>query len=159
MKDSDVRNDVQNALARDKSIDASVIAVAVDDGVATLRGEVRTQFEKHEAERVALRVYGVDAVANDLSVLPPEGHRPTDTQIAHAVVDALVWNPLVPLHRVHVVVSEGWVTLSGTLEWEYQRVSAERTARTVPGVVDVSNTILLKAPEPSRVGEHTTPAA
>lgn len=148
MRDSDIRYDVQNALARDQSIDASAIAVAVEDGVVTLRGDVPTFYEMHEAEQVALRVEGVNAVANDLTVLPLGGHAPTDTEIAQAVVDALTWNPMVPLHQVRVVVSAGWVTLSGTLEWEYQRVFAERTAGKVSGVRGVSNTILLKAPEP-----------
>jgi osmotically-inducible protein OsmY len=148
MRDSEVRHDVQNALARNKDVDASAIAVAVEDGVVTLRGDVRTLYEKHDAERVALRVEGVNAVANDLTVLPLEGHDPTDTEIAQAVVDALTWNPMVPLHQVRVVVAGGWVTLSGTLEWEYQRVFAERTAGKVSGVRGVSNTILLKAPEP-----------
>jgi osmotically-inducible protein OsmY len=148
MKDSDVRRDVQSALAREPGLDASAIAVAVDEGVVTLRGDVNNQFERHDAERVALRVFGVDAVANDLVVQSPEGHEPTDTEIAQAIVDALTWNALVPLHRVRVVVANGWVTLSGTLDWEDQRTSAENTVASVPGIKGVSNTIMLKAPEP-----------
>src|SRR5688572_32322580 len=109
MKDSDIRHDVQGALERNASIAASAIAVGVDAGVVTLCGDVRTYVEKHDAERVALQVYGVNAVANGA----PEGHDPTDTEIAQALVDALTWNPMVPLHRVRVVVADGWVTLSG----------------------------------------------
>jgi osmotically-inducible protein OsmY len=150
MKDSDIRHDVQGALERNASIDASAIAVAVNAGVVTLCGDVRTYLEKHAAERVALRVYGVNAVADELAVRAPEGHDPTDTEIAQALVDALTWNPMVPLHQVRVVVADGWVTLSGTLEWEYQRVFAERSAGKLTGVRGVSNTIVLKAPEPSR---------
>jgi osmotically-inducible protein OsmY len=145
MKNSEVRHDVQHALDRDRDVDATAIAVAVDDGVATLRGEVTSDFEKREAERVALRVYGVEAVANELVVVP-DLHDPNDTEIAHAIVEALTWNALVPLHRVHVVVADKWVTLSGTLLWEYQRTSAERTAVKVPGVKGVSNAIVLAAP-------------
>jgi osmotically-inducible protein OsmY len=148
MRDSDVRRDVETALERDSGLDAGAIAVAVDDGVATLRGDVNTQFEKQEAERVALRIYGVEAVANDLVVRPPEPIEPNDTELAQAIVDALTWNALVPLHRVKVVVSSGWVTLSGTLEWEYQRTSAERTVRGVGGVKGVSNLIRLQEPVP-----------
>src|SRR5688572_9838493 len=73
MKDSDIRHDVQGALERNASIDASAIAVAVDAGVVTLCGDVRTCAEKHDAERVALHVYGVNAVANELVVRAPEG--------------------------------------------------------------------------------------
>jgi osmotically-inducible protein OsmY len=113
---------------------------------------VCTCVQKHDAERVALHVYGVDAVANDLVVRASGQRDPTDTEIAQALVDALTWNPMVPLHQVRVVVADGWVTLSGTLEWEYQRVFAERTAGKVAGVKGVSNTILLKEPEP--IGQH-----
>jgi osmotically-inducible protein OsmY len=155
MKDSDIRHDVQGALERTASLDDAVIAVAVDAGVVTLRGDVGTCVEKTDAERVALHVYGVDAVANDLVVRPSGRHDPTDTEIAQALVDALTWNPMVPLHEVRVVVADGWVTLSGTLEWEYQRVFAERTAGKVGGVKGVSNTILLKTPEPSRPHEES----
>ena len=150
MKDSDIRHDVQGALERKAGIDASAIAVAVDAGVVTLCGDVPTQVEKYDAERRALHVDGVNAVANELVVRAVEGHPRTDTEIAQALVDALTWNPMVPLHQVRVVVADGWVTLSGTLEWEYQRVFAERTAGKVTGVKGVSNTILLKAPEASR---------
>jgi osmotically-inducible protein OsmY len=148
MRDSEIRHDVQHALDREPGLDASAIAVAVDDGVVTLRGEVRNGFEKHDAERVALRVYGVEAVANDIVVRSPSVHHPNDTEIAQAVVDALTRNPLVPLHHVRVVVAEAWVTLTGILQWEYQRVSAERTAARIAGVKGVSNTILLCEPTP-----------
>jgi osmotically-inducible protein OsmY len=145
MRDSDIRRDVESALERDAHLDAGCIAVAVDDGVVTLRGEVPTHFEQHEAERVAVGVYGVEAVANELVVETP-AHAPKDTEIAQAIVDELTWNALVPLHRVRIVVADGWVTLSGTLDWEYQRTSAERSARNVQGVKGVSNTIVLQKP-------------
>ena len=146
MTDSEIRHDVQHALDRETIIDASRIAVAVDGAVVTLHGEVRTHFEKHDAERVALRVYGVQAVANDLVVRAHEVIHPDDTEIAQAVVDALTRDALVPLHRVSVLVADRWVTLSGTVQWEYQRVSAERTAARVKGVKGVSNTIQLIEP-------------
>jgi osmotically-inducible protein OsmY len=145
MRDADLRQDVQSALERD-ALDAVGIAVAVDGGVVTLRGDVRTRFEKHDAERIALRVFGVDAVANELVVRPPDQQEPTDTEIGRAVVEALMWAPLVPLHQVHVSIADRWVTLSGTLDWEYQRVAAERTAGKVFGVKGVSNAIVLKRP-------------
>lgn len=150
MTNSQIRKDVQAAFERDPLIDAAAIAVAVADGVVTLRGEVRSHFEKHDAERIALGVWGVAAVANELVVVPPGSHPPTDTEIAQAAVDALTWNALVPLHAVHVLVCDGCVTLSGTLEWEYQRTSAEHTVAKIAGVKGVSNAITLKTPEPVR---------
>ena len=155
MTDSEIRHDVQRALDRETLLDASVIAVAVEDGVVTLRGEVRSLFGKHDAERVALRVYGVQAVANDLVIQSAEVKHPNDTEIAQAVVDALTWDALVPLHKVRVVVADRWVTLSGTLQWEYQRTCAERTAARVKGVRGVSNTITLidSMPKDDRVAQ------
>jgi osmotically-inducible protein OsmY len=155
MRDSEIRHDVQHALDREPGLDASAIAVAVDDGVVTLRGEVPSLFEKHEAERATLRLYGVNAVANDLVVRSPTVPHPTDTEIAQAVVDALTRNPLVPLHQVRVVVAAGWVTLSGTVQWEYQRVAAERAAAGLAGVKGVSNTILLSEPTPDDAREES----
>jgi osmotically-inducible protein OsmY len=154
MRDADIRRDVETALERDSALDAGAIAVAVDDGVVTLRGDVNTHFEKQEAERVALRIFGVEAVANDLLVRPPEPIEPSDTELAQTIVDALTWNALVPLHSVKVVVSSGWVTLSGTLEWEYQRTSAERAVRSVGGVKGVSNMIQLQGPVPPETPEE-----
>jgi osmotically-inducible protein OsmY len=148
MRDSDIRRDVETALERDRGLDAGAIAVAVDDGVVTLRGDVTTHFERQEAERVALGIFGVEAVANDLVVRPPEPIEPSDTDLAQTIVDALTLTALVPLHRVKVVVSGGWVTLSGTLEWEYQRTAAERSVRGVGGVKGVSNMIRLQEPVP-----------
>ena len=158
MTDLEIRHDVQRALDRETVLDASAIAVAVEDGVVTLRGSVRSPFEKHDAERVSLRVYGVQAVANDLVVQPPEVLHPNDTEIAQAVVDALTWDALVPLHRVRVVVADGRVTLTGTLRWEYQRASAERTAAKVKGVKGVTNTILLIESAPDDLRAHARSA-
>jgi osmotically-inducible protein OsmY len=149
MRDADLRQDVQGAFDREAGLGASAIAVAVDDGVVTLRGDVSSQFEKYDAERVALRVRGVNAVANDLMVQSPGGHEPTDTELARAVVDALALNALVPTHSVRVVVANGWVTLSGTLDFEFQRNSADLTVGKVAGVRGLSDTLMLKEPDPS----------
>ena len=96
---------------------ANDIGVSVDEGVVTLRGNVGSYVEKVSAERVTLRVYGVKAVANDLSVHLVSGYERTDTEIAQAAVAALKWNTVVPADRVTVTVANGWVTLNGTLEY------------------------------------------
>jgi osmotically-inducible protein OsmY len=102
--------------------------------------------EKVSAERVALRVYGVKAVANDLSVRLVSGYERTDTEIAQAAIAALKWNTVVPADRITVTVANGWVTLNGTLEYYYQSAAAERAVRDLTGVKGVSNSILLQAP-------------
>jgi osmotically-inducible protein OsmY len=140
----DLQDNVQNALGWEPSIDANDIGVSVDEGVVTLRGVVRTFAEKAAAERVTLRVYGVKGVANDIEVrLAPTGQR-TDTEIAQAAVTALRWSTMVPKDAVTVSVSSGWLTLKGTVDWQYQTDAAARILRDLVGVRGVTNDILLK---------------
>ena len=156
MTDTELKQHVQNALDWEPSIDISDIGVSVDEGVVTLRGNVGSYVEKVSAERVTLRVYGVKAVANDLSVRLVSGYARTDTEIAQAAVAALKWNTVVPADRIGVTVTNGWVTLTGTLEYYYQSAAAERAVRDLTGVKGVSNTIVLKAPvTPIRTSDVT----
>jgi osmotically-inducible protein OsmY len=93
---------------------------------------------------VALRVYGVKAVADDLEVRLASRHERTDTDIAQAAVAALKWNTVVPPDRVTVAVTKGWVTLKGTLEWQYQKDAAARAVRDLAGVRGATNEIVVK---------------
>ena len=140
----DLKLQVQNALEWEPSVDATDIAVAAHEGVVTLRGYVRTFGEKQVAERVALRVFGVQAVANDLDVRLPTSFERTDTDIAQAAVSALMWNTLVPADLVSVTVSDGWVTLKGNVTWQYQRDAAGRCVRDLFGVKGVINSLVVE---------------
>lgn len=144
MTDKDLEQAVQNALEWDPSIDPGDIGVSAEEGVVTLRGNVRTHAEKYAAERIALHVFGARAVANDLAVHLPEAYERSDTQIAQAAVDALGWNTLVPAGRVGVSVSGGWITLKGNVEWQYQRDAAARCVRDLFGVKGVTNLIAVQ---------------
>src|SRR5580765_5210323 len=104
MTDKELKQHVQNALDWEPGLDATDIGVSVDGGVGTLRGNVASYSEKMTAERVALRVYGVTAVANDLVVHLRSGLERTDTEIAQAAVSALNWNTLIPNEHVSVTV-------------------------------------------------------
>jgi osmotically-inducible protein OsmY len=149
MTDHDLRQHVENALQFDPSVDARQIAVAVDQGVATLRGGVGSYAEKVAAERIALRVFGVRGVANDIEVRIGEHPQLTDTEIAQAAVNAIAWNASVPPNCVTVVVDDGWVTLGGSVQWYFQRTAAEASVRTLRGVKGVSNNINLDTPTTS----------
>jgi len=144
MTDKELKQHVQNALDWEPGLDATDIGVSVDGGVTTLRGNVASYSEKMTAERVALRVYGVIAVANDLVVHLPSGSERTDTEIAQAAVSALNWNTVVPNDRVTVIAQNGWLTLSGTVNWNYQKDAAARTVRDLMGVKGVTNHIAVK---------------
>jgi osmotically-inducible protein OsmY len=144
MTDRELQEHVQNALDWEPSIDAAEIGVSVDTGVVTLRGDVKSYAEKAAAERVALGVYGVKAVANDINVRLGGGQQRTDTEIAQAVLSALKWNTVVPDEKITVTVSNGLVTLKGQVDWEYQRAAAANVVRDLTGVRGVTNSITVK---------------
>ena len=140
--DKQLQRDVLDKLDWEPSIiDAAEIGVTVRDGIVTLTGQVPSYTEEVTAERVAKRVHGVKAVANDIEVrLGGSGER-TDTDIARAAVDALKWKATVPDERVKASVSNGWVTLEGNVAWQYQKESAEEAVRHLLGVRGVLNEI------------------
>jgi osmotically-inducible protein OsmY len=144
MTDRHLQEQVQHALDWEPSVDAAAIGVSVENGVVTLRGDVKTYAEKAAAERVAVKVYGVNAVANDINVRLSDGLQRTDTDIAQAALSALRWNTMVPKDKVTVTVADGWVTLQGTVEWEYQRQVAAGAIRCLAGVRGVTNRIALE---------------
>lgn len=144
MTNRELKEQILNALDWEPSIDAGEIDVAVDEHVVTLSGRVGSYAQKLAAERATLGVYGVKGVANDLEVVLAPVHVRTDTDIAQAALEALKWNAVVPLDRVTVAVSNGWVTLNGTLDWQYQKDAAERTVRNLTGVRRVTNDIAIK---------------
>jgi osmotically-inducible protein OsmY len=142
--DSELKRDVENELKWEPSVNEAHIGVTVKEGVVTLTGHVPSYGEKYAAERAAKRVYGVKAVANELDVKLPTESRRTDEDIARACVDALKANYSVPEDKVKVVVRNGWVTLEGEVEWQYQKEAAESAVRYLTGVTGVSNNITVK---------------
>jgi len=144
MTDTDLKQHVQSALDWEPSLDAKDIGISVEEAVFTLRGNVASYAEKMTAERVALRVYGVKAVANDLAVHLVSAFERTDTEVAQAAVAALKWNTMVPNDRVTVTVNNGWLALNGTLDWQYQRDVAARAVRDLTGVKGVTNNIIVQ---------------
>ena len=142
--DSEIREDVINELEWDPQItEPEAIGVAVQDGAVTLTGHVPTYAQMLAAVRAAERVYGVKAVANDLKVKLSGAPR-DDSDIARAIAHVLEWNVRVPEGKVQARVSDGWVTLEGEVEYEYQRHEVERVVSNVRGVVGVSNLITVK---------------
>lgn len=142
--DSDIKRDVESELKWDPDIDASDIGVAVKNGVVTLSGFVRSYSQKYQAEKATKRVKGVLGVANDIEVRLPSVHEKTDPEIARAAVEAIKSELPYSHENIKVVVKNGWVTLEGTAEWEYQRDRAEAAVRRVRSVKGISNLITLK---------------
>ena len=144
MDDLTIKKDVEAELAWEPSLNAASIGVAVKDGIVTLTGRVTAYAEKMAAARAATRVTGVKAVANEIEIgLLPADQRP-DEEVARSVANALAWNTSVPSDSIKAVVSQGWVTLEGTVEWYYQKEAAERAVRYLRGVKGVTNKIVVK---------------
>jgi osmotically-inducible protein OsmY len=144
MTDRELQDNVQAALEWEPSVDVADVGVTVDNGVVTLRGDVKTYAEREAAERVALRVYGVKAVANDLKVRLVTGSERTDSDIAQAVVTALRWNTSVQADRISTAVRDGQVILKGRADWQFQKEAATRAVRNLTGVRGVTNHIAVE---------------
>ena len=142
--DSEIQRDVKAELGWNSDLKSTDIAISVKNGVVTLAGFVPRYIDKYEAEKAAKRVAGVLAVANDIEIrLPAVDERP-DPEIAREVVTALK-NQLPFSHeRIKAVVRNGWVTLEGDVEWQYQRLTAERAVRPLKGVKGIINDIKTK---------------
>jgi osmotically-inducible protein OsmY len=143
--DAELREAIQDELCWEPSFDDREIGVSVKDGVATLTGTVRNFFEKWEAGAAAGRIHGVKAVANDIEVLLPGDGRRSDTDIARAAAEALAWNVALPADRIKVSVSDAWITLTGEVDWGYQKAAAEASVRRLLGVKGVSNEVSIKS--------------
>ncbi|MBZ4210239.1 MAG: BON domain-containing protein [Rhodoferax sp.] len=143
--DSDLRHDILTELAWDPVVPEAKVGVAVSDGVVTLSGHLDTYAEKIATQRAVERVSGVQAIALEIDVVPQGVHKRSDTEIAMAAEQALGWNTSVPKDRVKVAVEKGWVTLSGELDWNFQRGAVERMIRPLKGVLGITDNITLKS--------------
>jgi osmotically-inducible protein OsmY len=150
--DSEIERDVRDELKWDPDLDAEDIAISVKNGVVTLAGFTKSYTDRWEAEAAAMRVAGVLAVANDIEVrLPAIDQRP-DPGIARDAVAALKAQLPVSYDRIKLVVKDGWITLEGAVEWQYQKSSAEYALRKLMGVKGVTNLITVKPKvEPSEL--------
>jgi osmotically-inducible protein OsmY len=144
MSDKVLRQLVIDELDFEPSLDASHIGVSANDGIITLSGVVSSFIEKMTAERVARRVKGVRGIAQEIQVRYPSDKHNADSEIARRAVNIINWNAQVPEDSVTVKVEKGWVTLTGTVDWHYQKDAAESAVRKLSGVVGVTNLIGLK---------------
>jgi osmotically-inducible protein OsmY len=139
--------DVGDELFWDPKVDNEAVAVSADDGTVTLRGTVGSFREKREAKKAAERVYGVTKVNNELKVRLLNGDRRDDADLRGDILQALMLDALVPA-TIDVSVDDGFVTLTGTADWQYQRDEAEFVAANIVGVLDVIDEIELTGSTP-----------
>ncbi len=142
--DRQLQEAVLAELRWEPSVNAAHIGVAADHGVVTLTGHVDSFLQKHAAETAARRVKGTLAIAEDITVRLPIDTERGDDAIAAAAVDRLAWDAAVPRDAVSIRVEQGWVTLTGQLDWHYQQEAAEHAVRALHGVVGLSNQTTIK---------------
>jgi osmotically-inducible protein OsmY len=142
--DIQLQRDVLDELRWQPSTQRAEIGVAARDGVVTLSGYVDSYAQKFEAERAAELVSGVHAIADELDVRLPDSATRSDTDIAHSALLALEWNVQVPDNAITLKVENGWITLQGQVDWQYQKAAAEGAVRYLMGVKGVYNALLVR---------------
>jgi len=144
MSDRVLRQNVMDELEFTPAVDASHIGVAVENGVVSLSGHVSSYAEKLAAEKAVKRVKGVRALAEGLKVRFPDDKKTNDDEIAQRAIAILQWSAAVPRNAVAVKVQDGWVNLTGEVNWQHQRIAAEHLVRRLSGIHGVVNSIILK---------------
>jgi osmotically-inducible protein OsmY len=139
--DLELQQDVMAELTWDPSVNGALIGVRVKDGVVTLGGHVASFAQKWHAERAAQRVWGVKALAVEMDVALSGDTRRTDADIAEAAENVVQWTTYLPRDAIKVMVENGWITLSGDVDWEYQRQALSGAVRYLLGVTGVSNQV------------------
>ena len=144
MSDESLRQSVLDELEFEPSVNATRIGATVENGVVTLTGHVGSYPQKIAAERTVQRVKGVRGLAEEIEVRYPSEKKNHDDEIAQRAVQVIDWDATVPSGKVTVKVEKGWITLSGDVEWQYQRMGAETAVRKLSGVIGVTNLIVVR---------------
>ena len=142
--DAQLKQDIIAELNWEPSIKASQIGVEVKNGTVTLAGHVDSYSEKWQAERAAQRVAGVRGLAVEIDVKLPGMSVRTDGDIAESAAKALEWTTYLPANAIKIKAENGWISLSGEVEWDYQRESAKDAVRHLLGVVGVSDSMSVR---------------
>ena len=152
MKTNEVlQQDVEDAIEWEPLLSAAEIGVIAKNGMITLTGTVGTYAEKLEAEDAAKKVGGVKAVVEEIKVNPYKSGKKNDSEIATEVLNALKWSCEIPNDKIQVKVEDGWVTLEGELNWNYQKEAATKVATNLIDVKWVANNIILKSETSAKV--------
>jgi len=142
--DTMLKEDVTAELQWEPSVKASGIGVSAKDGVVTLTGSVDSYSQELSAWKAAGRVFGVKAVADELNVQLPNYNKWSDEDLAKSAANAIAWNVSIPKDHVKVMVKDGWITLSGEVNWQYEKEAAKDAVHYLIGLKGVSNDIVVK---------------
>ncbi|MBB5638369.1 BON domain-containing protein [Pedobacter cryoconitis] len=140
-----LQKNVQDAIKWEPLLHAAEIGVTANDGVVTLTGIVDSYAKKSEAEDAAKKVAGVKAVVERIEVKYLGSIHKEDEEIAKEVLNAFKWNWKIPGEKITVKVEDGWVTLTGTINWNYQKDAAKNAIKNLLGVKGVTNSITIES--------------
>jgi osmotically-inducible protein OsmY len=143
MTDRELLRNIEDELEIEPMVNASNIGVAVNAGVVTLTGHVRTLAEKSAVDKAVQRVKGVRAIAEEIEILPEAHARPSDEELAHRALNILQWDATIPNEGIQLMVQHGVVTLSGEVTWQCHRTAVEDAVRRLYGVTAIVNNIAL----------------
>lgn len=143
-QDDKLQKAVLAELKWEPRITAAHIGVTAEKGVVTLSGHVQSYGQKRAAEMATGRVKGVKAVAEDIEVRLPFEIKRDDADIAAAAINRLAWDTSTPRDAVQIKVEDGWLSLTGEVDWHFEKEAAEREVRNLLGVRGVSNEISIK---------------
>lgn len=142
--DAQIKQDVLDELVFQPSIDETQIGVIVKKGIVTLTGKVFTYANKMAAEEAVKKVKGVKAVAEDIEVGYDTNENKTDSEIAKAVIDALLWNSAVPEEKIKLNIEDGYVYLTGEVNWDYEKEATKRVIQNLIGVKGIFDHMTVK---------------
>jgi osmotically-inducible protein OsmY len=151
MSDLTLRRQIQDELEYLPHVDAAAIGVTIENGVVVLTGHVRTYAEKMAAEQAVKRIKGVRAVAEELEVQVSRDLDLDDSAVASRCLDVIRWNTAIPDDQIKIKVQHGWVTLEGSVEWQFQKEAAFKAIQKLAGVGGLSNLLIV---EPAITGEN-----
>ncbi len=141
--DAQLQKEVMDELKWQPILSSSQIGVAVRNGIAELSGTVDSYAEKKAAERATFKVAGIKGITESIKINLGFGSQKNDVELAEAVLNALKWNVKVPSEDVRVKVENGWVTVEGQVDWDYQRNAIRKTVENLTGVKGLTNTVSL----------------
>ncbi|MEO6685741.1 MAG: BON domain-containing protein [Dyadobacter sp.] len=141
----ELQKDVQYAIKWEPLLHAAEIGVIAEDGIITLTGSVDNYAKKSEAEKAAKNVAGVKAVIEKIEIKYGSFSKKDDSDVAKEIVNAFKWNWEIPEGKIKVKVENGWVTLDGEVEWNYQRMAAKKAVVGLIGVLGVTDSLVVKS--------------
>ena len=151
---SELQKDVQDAIYWSPSLDSAEIGVTAENGIVTLTGAVNSYFKKAEAENAAKSVVGVSAVVEKLEVNFGDSWEKNDKEIAEVVLNAYDWHREIPKDKITVAIENGWVTLGGEVQWNYQKDAASNVIKYIDGVKGITSNISIKSGSSDQIGQE-----